>query len=209
MTKRIIYGASGHGKVLADIVEQNGQSIYCFVDDDKTKWEEIFFGHEIHSPDFLFDNIPNNEFECIIAVGNCKTRERIVQKLINGVKYFKAIHPSAQIAKNVHIGEGTVVMANVVINSDSSIGNHCIINTSSSIDHDCFIQNFVHISPGVHLGGRVQIGDLTWIGLGASIVNNINIGENTIVGAGAVVIHDVDQHVVVAGNPAKYLRKNL
>ena len=209
MKKRVIYGASGHGKVIADIIELNGHLINCFIDDDKSKWGKNFFGYKIQNLKYLFDNLHKNEFECIVAIGDCKTRERIVKELNNKVNFFQVIHPSAKIAKNINIGVGTVVMANVVINADSSIGNHCIINTSSSLDHDCNIRNFVHISPGAHLGGGVVVEDFAWVGLGVSIINNIRIGANSIVGAGSVVIRDVDHDVVVMGNPAKYFRGNI
>ena len=99
-------------------------------------------------------------------------------------------------------------MANSVINCDSCIGDHCIINTAVTIDHDCIIGDFVHFSPGAHLGGSVQVDSLSWIGLGASVINNIHVAEKAVVGAGAVVIRNVESNTTVTGNPAEILQKN-
>ena len=88
----------------------------------------------------------------LIGVGDNQTRKKIAQTY--PLNYATLIHPSVVIGSNVEIGKGTVVMAGAVINSGSRIGKHCIINTGATVDHDCVIHDFVHISPGAHLGGR-------------------------------------------------------
>lgn len=210
MQKIIIYGASGHGKVIGDIVEKNGGQILGFLDDDDSKWGKLYFGYRVWGGEKYFTGLKEKEdISVIIGVGDNPARKRIKEKLAKkNVHFGRAIHPSAQLGRNVTIGEGTVIMANCVVNSDTWIGNHCVVNTSASIGHDNIIGDFVHIAPGAHLGGSVKVGNLTWIGLGASVINNINVAEHSIVGAGAVVIRDVASHSVVGGNPARLLPKN-
>jgi sugar O-acyltransferase (sialic acid O-acetyltransferase NeuD family) len=210
MKSYLIYGASGHAKVIVDIIKKCNCKITAFLDDDRNKWNDSFLGYKILGDEgILNDKLEKKDYEIIVAIGDNYNRKKVVGKLnqIN-VNYGILVHPSTQIAEGVKIGIGTVIMANAVINSGTIIGEHCIINTSASVDHDNFIGDFVHISPGAHLGGGVSVDELTWIGLGASVINNIKIGKNAIIGAGAVVLKNVNSSEVVVGNPAKLLRRN-
>lgn len=206
----VIYGASGHGKVIADILETRNRKIAAFIDDDPTLWETEFFGYPVWSGiKALLEAAKEKDFLVIAAIGNNDIRRRVVEKLIKaGIQFGTAVHPSVQIGKGVTIEEGSVVMANAVINPDTVIGSHCIINTAATVDHDNRIGDFVHLSPGAHTGGGVTIGNDSWIGLGVSVINNLTIGENVVIGAGSVVIRDVESNAVMIGNPAKTLKKN-
>lgn len=207
--KYIIFGASGHGKVIADILELNKEEIYCFADKDIEKINQSIYGYKCLSENQVFEMEDICDYLFLVAIGDNRIRQKVVLELEkHNVKFGKAIHPSAQTAKGAEIGEGTVVIANTAINSDSIIGKHCIINTSSSVDHDNNLGDYVHISPGVHLGGGVDVGSFSWIGLGASVKNNIKIGTNVLVGAGSVVVNDLESDKVYIGNPAKFLRNN-
>ena len=115
----------------------------------------------------------------------------IAQKL-RDLHYYTAIHPSAVIASDATIGAGSVVMANAVVNTGGVIGQHCIVNTGATVDHDCNLDDFVHLSPGVHLSGTVEIGRLSWLGISAAVTNNVNICGGCTIGAGAVVIKDIE-----------------
>jgi sugar O-acyltransferase (sialic acid O-acetyltransferase NeuD family) len=206
----LIYGAGGHAKVIADILESEKNKILGIVDDDPPKWGQKFLSFKITSyEDFLKAN-GDADYRVIVAIGDNRTRARIVDKITVLEKscFDTAVHSSAVVAKTVEIGQGTVVMAGVVINCDTRIGRHAILNTGASIDHDCEIGEFVHISPGSHIGGGVAIGSGSWIGIGASIINNCQIGQNVIVGMGSAVIKDIPDSWVIVGNPARFLRMN-
>lgn len=193
----IIYGASGHGKVICDILKKLKLDNIIFIDDaDK--------GNSFYNfPLFKTDNYQIQNEKLIIAIGNNSIRKKISLKY----QYFgKAIHPSAEISESCQIGEGTVVMANVTCNADSKIGRHVILNTSCSVDHDCNIGDFVHISPNVSLAGNVKIGEGTHIGIGASVIQGINIGKSVTVGAGAVIIKDIPDGATVVGVPGKIIK---
>jgi sugar O-acyltransferase (sialic acid O-acetyltransferase NeuD family) len=214
MTKKenslVIYGASGHGKVIADIIEGSGKTVLAFVDDNETLWDKPFWGYPVwRGKSHLFEYAKKETFSVIIGIGDNHCRREIKKTLESaGICFGTAIHPSAQLGSDVNIGEGTVIVAGSVINPCVRIGCHCIVNTAVTIGHDSIIGDFVHLSPGAHLGGGVQVDHSSWIGLGASIINNIYIAEHAIIGAGSVVIRNVDAYTVVAGNPAAFLRKN-
>lgn len=90
----------------------------------------------------------------------------------------------------------------------TTIGDHTILNTGATIDHECIIGNGVHIMGSAAIAGKVEVGDYATIGTNATVLPFIKIGEGSFVGAGAVVTRDVDPYTVVAGIPAKKLRKN-
>lgn len=195
MKKLIIIGASGHGKVIADIAIKNGYEEIFFLDDNEDLKECAGFPVVGKTKDAKRIN-----GDKIVAIGNSKIREQIQKELDNVVTL---IHPDAVISRRVRIGLGTVVMAGAVINSDTVIGNGCIINTCSSVDHDCVVGDFSHVSVGAHIAGTVKIGSNTWIGVGATISNNISICSNSMIGAGTVVIRNIKESGTYVGVPAK------
>jgi sugar O-acyltransferase (sialic acid O-acetyltransferase NeuD family) len=198
-----IIGASGHGKVIIDILLLNNKEISGIWDDNHDL--ETFCGYRLSgSITALYDlSCP----EIIIAIGNNKIRKNIASILTPRL-FGMAIHPTSIISRTANISTGTVIMANVVVNADAEIGKHVILNTSCSIDHDCIIDDFVHISPQAGLAGNVIVGEGTHIGIGANIIQGIKIGKWATIGAGAVVIRDVPDYAVVVGNPGKLIKYN-
>lgn len=195
LKKLIIIGASGHGKVIADIAIRNGYEDIVFLDDDENVKECAGFPVIGKTREAL-----QLDGDKIVAIGNPKIRERI-QEDISGI--VTLIHPDAVISRRVEIGEGSVIMAGAVVNTDVVIGKGCIINTAASVDHDCMLGDFVHVSVGSHLSGTVNVGKRTWIGAGATVSNNVNICGDCMIGAGAVVIKDIDKPGTYIGVPAR------
>ncbi|OIQ23677.1 MAG: acetyltransferase [Lacinutrix sp. MedPE-SW] len=197
-----LYGAGGHAKVIIDIILFSTEYKIEGIFDDSPSSKSIYNIPIVKS---LSENISNPQV--IISVGNNKIRKKITQNLV--ATYLKAIHSKSIISKlDVEIGEGTVVMANAVINPNSKIGNHCIINTAAVIEHDCKIADYVHISPNAALAGNVIVGEGTHIGLGANVIPGIKIGKWCVIGAGSTVIEDIPDFSVVVGSPAKFIKTN-
>lgn len=194
----IIYGASGHGKVIEDIVEAMGGTVSCFIDDNKNLLQ-------VHGIPVLHGYKKTSE-PLIIAIGNNATRKRVSLNL--DADFGKAIHPSAIISPRALIGVGTVVMPGAIVNTDAIIGRHCIINTGVSIDHECKLDDFVHISPHSTLCGNVYVGEGSWIGAGSTIIQGIKIGKWVVVGAGSVVTEDIPDYSLVIGNRQYVLKAN-
>jgi len=197
----LIIGASGHGKVAADIaLKMNNWHSIAFLDDESIKNCMQF--KVIGKSTDAFTYLDDSDF--VVAIGNNVTREKIHEKLeAEDASIISLVHPSAVIGTEVVIGNGTVVMAGVVINCSSKIGKGCIINTSSSLDHDNVIEDFVHISPGANLAGTVRVGKGSWIGIGSVVSNNVHICNSCILGAGAVVVKDITEPGTYVGVPAR------
>lgn len=205
MNKRIvIIGASGHGKVVADIAKLNGYQEIVFVDDDINK-EKCGLYKVVGTSNDVSKYKEGYDF--FVAIGNNEIREKVTTKLSGlDINPVSLIHPSAVIDATVSISSGTAVMANVVINANTRIGKGCIINTAATVDHDCIIDNYVHISPGAHIAGTVEIGKSGWIGIGTSVINNVTICKQCVVGAGSVVVDDMAKSGTYVGIPVKKIK---
>lgn len=210
----IVIGSSGHAKVVIDCIErENKYRIIGLID----RFKEVgstSFGYKIigKEEDLLYLIKLLNIEGGIIAIGDNFTRYVVYNKITQDIPQFnfiKVIHPSAQIARNVILGQGTVIMANTTISSEASVGNFCIINNNSSLDHDSKMLDFSSLAPGSSVGGNVKIGSFTAVSLGAKVIHGITIGEHTIIGAGANVLKDIPSNVVAYGNPAKVIRSRV
>ena len=229
-----LYGASGHARVIMDIVNGNGNG-----NENRgvaRNYSPCNENAEDNHVEGLFDDNPEVKELCgmaveheyhgerplIVSIGNNAIRKRIVERIVDGIGDFRrlnmdsamksplfgtAVHPSAVVSPHATIGEGSVVMPGAIINHSAQIGRHCIVNTGASIDHECQIGDFAHISPHATLCGNVSVGEGSWVGAGAVVIPGIKIGNWAVVGAGAVVVRDVPDGVTVVGCPAKELGK--
>lgn len=190
-----LYGASGHAKVVIDILSANHIPVDALVDDNP-ELQELHGIPIVHSVEGL------SPF--IISIGSNKTRKMIAER-ING-PFAIAVHPSAIISTYARINEGSVVMQGAIIQSDVHIGKHCIINTAATVDHECIIEDYVHVSPNASLCGNVHVGEGTQIGAGSVVVPGIKIGKWSLVCAGSVVTTDIPDYCVAAGNRCKVIK---
>jgi acetyltransferase EpsM len=196
-----LYGASGHAKVIIEILENIGVNINGLFDDNL----EInsLLGYPVLG---AYQSDLQLEEPLIISIGNNILRKKICE--LYNFKSGTAFHQTARISSRASIEHGTVIMGNSIINSQTKIGKHVIINTSSSIDHDCIIGDYVHISPNATLCGGVLIGEGVHVGAGAVIIPGVCIGKWSTVGAGSVVIKDIPEYATVVGNPGKIISIN-
>lgn len=194
--KLYLYGASGHGKVVAEIAECLGIAIGGFVDANPMIRELMTYP--------VSTELPIGEQVLFISIGNNSIRKNLAGKL-DAKRFTTLIHPGAIVSKRSIIDSGTVIMGGSTLNANVKIGAHCIINTNASVDHDCQIDDFVHISPNVALAGDVSVGEGTHIGIGACVIQGIKIGKWSTIGAGAVIIKDVPNGATVVGNPGRII----
>lgn len=202
MKQLVIIGASGHGKVVADIAKKNGYDPIIFLDDSKTV--EDCAGYAVAGKCCSF-----TDYGCdiIVAIGNPVVRGEFLKELEKSGKNIPVlIHPGAIVADNAAIGKGTVIAAGAVVNPCAVIGKGCIINTCASVDHDCVVADYVHVSVGAHVAGTVSIGERTWIGAGATVSNNVSICGDAMIGAGAVVVKDICEKGTYVGVPARKIK---
>lgn len=201
MNKLIIIGAGGHGKVIADNAVKNGYSDICFLDDHAVG---TCLGFQIVGSSNDIPRFDDGETDFILGIGNNAVRKKISESL--DVNWVTLIHPSAIIGLDVTVEKGTVIMAGAVVNACSKIGKHCIINSGAVVEHDNVIEDYVHISPRVALGGTVSVGACSHVGIGATVKNNVDICDNCVIGAGAVVVKNICEGGTYVGVPARKIK---
>ena len=132
--KILVFGASGHAKVIIDVIEKEDKyEIMGLIDPHKDEGEEIL-GYKILGKG---EDLPNllritDISGGIIAIGDNWVRKKVkeeIEKNIPDFEFVSCIHPSAQIGKNVSMGQGTAVLPGAIINSSCELGSHCILNT--------------------------------------------------------------------------------
>lgn len=191
-----LYGASGHAKVIIDILNSQQETIKALIDDNNNLTELCGFPI-VHSAKGLSP--------LIISIGNNAIRKKIAEKL--NCEFGIGIHSSAIISPSSTIGDGTVVMQGAIVQAEATIGKHCIINTGATVDHECVLEDYVHISPNATLCGNVHVGEGTQIGAGSVVVPGVKIGKWSLVCAGSVVTKDIPDNCMAAGNRCKVLKQ--
>ena len=204
MKSLAVLGASGHGKVIADIAECCGWQAIEFYDDAWPSLQNNGAWNVVGDTGALKTHLKNYD-GAIVAIGNNEIRSQKMRELLDaGAQIVSLIHPSAVVSRYAALGPGSVVMAGVVVNPDVTIGESAILNTCCSVDHDCELGDAVHVSPGACLAGGVCVGNNSWIGIGATVRQGIHIGSNVMVGAGAAVVSDLPDGVTAIGVPARF-----
>ncbi len=208
--KIFVFGASGHAKVVLDIIEQQGLfQVDFLVDDDIGRKGKYVSGYQILGDKNELLLTDGAITKGIVAIGKNEIRGQISSWLYeHDFSMVAVIHPAACIGRGVEVGVGTAIMGGAVVNCDTDIGENVIINTKASVDHDCIIGNNVHIAPGSVLCGGVTVEEGTFICAGATVIPNVTIGRGAVVGAGATVVGDVPPGVMVVGTPARIIPPN-
>ncbi|HSU56389.1 MAG TPA: acetyltransferase [Candidatus Dormibacteraeota bacterium] len=209
--KLLIWGAGGHAKVVADLVDVLGShEIVAFFDDvaNPGRGRKLLAVRVVTEREEFKRLISGTPTEVIVAIGNCEARTGLANEArVMGLQLAPAlVHPRATVASGVTLGAGSVVLAGAVVNTGTTIGENVIVNTSSSVDHDCVLKDGVHICPGAHLAGDVTVDRGAWVGIGATVIEKVRIGERALIAAGAVVVRDVPAGAVAKGCPGKISR---
>jgi sugar O-acyltransferase (sialic acid O-acetyltransferase NeuD family) len=200
-----VIGASGHGKVIAEIAELLGYNVFFFDDAYPEKLKVEHWSINGSFQDFLLEK--NTLAGAVVAIGNAKIREKILAQLhSNKIATPTLIHPSANVSKYAKVDDACVVMAGAVINAFTNVGKGCIVNSNAVVEHDCKLADFVHICPNSAVAGGTIIGERTWVGIGSSVRQMISIGADVLIGAGSVVVNDIPSGQTVVGVPAKALK---
>jgi sugar O-acyltransferase (sialic acid O-acetyltransferase NeuD family) len=211
MSRFLIWGGGGHGKVVADLVRSLDHELIGYVDADAAKLgcevepggaRVVMLQDELLRCAAGEGPLPEGVTAVALAIGSNTTRLHCLAQL-TGLSAPALVHPTAVVSPSAVLGAGTVVFPGAVINADARIGAAVIVNSAAVVEHDCVVGDGAHLSPRATLAGGVRVGERSWVGAGATVIQGISIGADVTVGAGAVVIRDVPDGQTVVGVPAR------
>jgi acetyltransferase EpsM len=199
-----VYGAGGHGKVVAEAARRGARyQVRGLLDDDPRRWGQERDGLSILGGLDVLERL-EADAEVAVAVGTNRLRATVAEALTAlGRRLATVVHPTAVVAHGVRLGDGSYVAPLAVVHSDATLGRGCIVNTGAVVEHDCVLDDWVHVSPRAALGGGVRLGEGAHVGLGAVLVPGVSLGPWAILGAGAVLVRSLPGSVTAMGVPAR------
>jgi sugar O-acyltransferase (sialic acid O-acetyltransferase NeuD family) len=198
-----ILGASGHGKVVADMALLLGYTDVVFFDDAWPIKNSVGCWSVIGTTETLLGSVADFDAVIVGIGGNRIRHEKHAVLTATNAPLVSLVHPAAVVSNFAQISTGSVICAGAIVNVDALLGVAVIVNTGATVDHDCRLADGAHVAPGAHLSGDVHVGAGSWIGVGACVKQGVYIGSDVMVGAGAVVVSDIPDGVTVIGNPAR------
>ena len=203
----VVVGGGGHAKVVLSVLARLGTFAILGYLDPKDRGPIL--GHPWLGDDSSARQLSNDHGRLAVVLGIGKTDGRsdrltFLERFSRiGAVFPVVIAPTAFVAEDVVVGEGTVVCDGAIVQAGTRIGRAAIVNTGARVDHDCVLHDDVHIGPGAVLSGGVQVGDGSLVGVGACCRQNVKIGSNCTIGAGAAVTSDCKDGALYIGVPAR------
>jgi sugar O-acyltransferase (sialic acid O-acetyltransferase NeuD family) len=202
----LLWGGTGQAKAVRPIIEYYGSKIIAVFDDTPGLPSpfadvEIYQGKEAFF-DWIAKQPSRDEIGFCIAIGNPHGRIRLrFNEMLSaeGLTPITFAHPTASIAPDAVIGEGSQILAGAIIASEANLGRQCIVNCNALVEHEAILDDAVEIAPAATVLGLTHVGVNTMVGAGATVLSRLRIGADVTVGAGAVVFADVGDGEVVKG----------
>lgn len=199
-----VWGAGGHGKVVADAAGRGRTfSVRGFLDDDARRRGQAWQGLAVVGG---LEALAGLEPDAVVAlgVGSNRARADLAARLLDhGRGLATVVHPAAVVAAGAHLGEGTYVGPMAVVEADARVGRGCIVNTAAIVEHDCRIEDWAHLAPRAALGGGASVGRGAQVGMGAVVLPGLRLGPWAVLGAGAVMVRSLPGSSTAVGVPAR------
>lgn len=208
----VLIGFGGHSKSVIDSIERQNQYRIIGLLEKQQDMVKEYRGYKVLGNDEmlreLYQDGIRNAFVTIGYMGNSKVRNRIYETLKEiGFQLPTIIDPSAIVADDVIIGEGTFIGKNAILNSEVKIGKMCIINTGAILEHEVVVSDYCHISVGSILCGQARVEKEAFVGAGSIVIQGKQIGTKSIIGAGAIIVKDILEETLAYGNVMKKCRE--
>jgi sugar O-acyltransferase (sialic acid O-acetyltransferase NeuD family) len=210
MTDIFLFGTNSIARMLSLYLKNDERYNLCgftmngvYIKNDSCEGFPLVSFEKLHE-----QNNKTGIINCVGYSGNLINRAKIDKCVTQyGFSLVSYVHPLS-VMIGVEFGIGNIVMPNAVIEPYSKIGNGNLFYGGSYICHDAAIGNYNWFSASSTIAGNIEVGNNNFFGINASVKNNLKIGNYCTIGAGAVIIRDVEDHLVIGGNPGKAIRYN-
>jgi sugar O-acyltransferase (sialic acid O-acetyltransferase NeuD family) len=204
----LILGATDFSTEIADVAQSSGFEVVGFVENLEPRRPERVLDD---LPVYWIDDIAHlvEEHQVVCGLGTTKRTRFIADAERLGFTFATVIHPSAVVSRRSTIGPGSVVSAGVIIAAHTTVGSNVLLNRGALVGHHTVLGDVCTIGPGANIAGFCELGARAYVGMGAKLLNTVHVGTCSIVAAGAVVTENVDDRVMVAGVPARVVRRDV
>lgn len=189
LKKLFLIGGGGHCHSCIDVIESSEMyQIEGIFDNNKEIGRKIL-GYKVVGRDEDIPKFVSDDTYFLITLGQIKSSE-IRKKTFhfvkaNNGKFATIVSKRAYVSKYAKIGEGTIVMHDVLVNANAIVNEHVILNTKSVVEHDVIIESFCHISTGAIVNGNCKIENGSFVGSLATIEQGKTVGNGVLVKAGS------------------------
>ncbi|UCG15672.1 MAG: hypothetical protein JSV19_10300 [Phycisphaerales bacterium] len=193
----LIYGAGLLGKQIHHLVSAHFSSdwkVLGFVDDDATKTQSTIADGlrnlgplEAVSSDGAY---APQAVRLALAIGysDMKARREAFRRAkAMGYRFETLVHPRAHVERDVHLGEGVIILAGAVVDQSVTVGDVNYLDIGTLVGEDSVLGANNYLSAGTTIGGGVTIGEDNFVGLGVTVVNDVSIGNNNFINAQTLV----------------------
>lgn len=211
--KVIIIGGSGHGSIIAEVINDNRLKY------NDTEWELAGFCNDFDS---TIDGYPVigkiSDIPKLIEKGyyfawgvhligrNYKTVEFFNTINIPDARWATITHKSSFISKSAILEPGAFVMYGTYIGPRTVIGKCTMVKANVNIGHDVQISPLCHIAMGACINSHVKLGLCSDVSVASQVMLNTNIGDYSMLGAAALATHDIPSGEIHIGIPARFHR---
>lgn len=193
-----LYGAGGHGRVVASQALRSGWRQVVFAD------AAVPVGQSVGGLPVWFAAIDAIKTDAVIVcIGDNGVRRQRQEELAAAGHALVTLVVEPSRYFGAEPGAGTVVLAGAVVNDAARLAEGVIVNSAAVVEHDVVVGAFSHIAPGAVLGGGARVGQGVLIGTNATVMPGVAVGDLVTVGAGAVVTADLTEAGVYVGVPAR------
>jgi sugar O-acyltransferase (sialic acid O-acetyltransferase NeuD family) len=213
--KLVILGTGGNGVDVLDLVHDLNTAgaevryeCVAFLDDNRALWGTALQGVPVVGPLAASADMVDCRFINTIGSPGSYWRKGAILGAtgLPPSRFVTLIHPSAAVSRTARLGAGVVVFPHVTIGSNARVGAHVCLLPNAVVSHDVVIGDYTCVAGGVCISGGARIGSRAYLGTASSVIGGVEVGDGSLVGMGSVVIRRVPPNVVVAGNPARFLR---
>lgn len=205
----VLYGAGGHSRsVIGTLLAAQEWTLCGLINTHPTECPDSVLGYPILGGDDKLEELLQQGYKRIhVSIGDNRERQQASAKLSAlGFELVSVRSPTAEVLPQSTYGAGTFLHSLSLIGGDCQVGRGCIIQPQSNLGHESRLGDYAQLAPGVHTGGKCDIAEGVFIGLGAAILPRIRVGRYAVIGANAVVREDVPDYAVVAGNPGRIIK---